>query len=87
MIEGGSPRAVDPDSETTFTVKVKHLIEDRELELPVTAKLSAGEENVRPSGERVPAPASFTYNAPDEEDKSATVHIELRSKAVQMQKM
>jgi hypothetical protein len=45
----------------------------------VTATLT-GDTSIDPSGTKVPADAAFTYTAPGEKDKSASVALEARSK-------
>lgn len=60
---------VDPSSETEVVVKVKHRFEGNELDKPVTATLS-GVKSIEPAGQKVPAPATFTYTAgPKQGDK------------------
>ena len=77
---GAGEKKVDPNSDTPFTATVWHKFEGVELQVPVIATLSDGQVSVSPSGSKVQAPASFTYKAPAEKDKSATVKLETRSK-------
>jgi len=76
----GSPKQVDPGSETPFTAVVSHKFETAQLHVPVTATLASGTVSVTPSGTKVPSPASFRYKAPGELDKTAAVQLETRSK-------
>jgi hypothetical protein len=78
-IEDGQ-KMVPPKSTTPFTATVWHKFEAVELTVPVTARLADGKVAVQPSGSKVPAPASFTYQAPDEVGQKATVQLETRSK-------
>ncbi len=71
---------VSPNSDTPFTATVRHKFEGTDLTVPVIASLSAGQVSVNPSGSKVPAPAQFTYKAPDKSGQKATVHLETRSK-------
>jgi hypothetical protein len=73
-------KTVQPNSETRFTANVHHKFEGTDLPLPVIATLSDGQVSVNPSGSKVPAPASFTYKAAEEINKSATVNLVTRSK-------
>lgn len=71
---------VPPNSGTPFTATVRHKFEGTDLTVPVIATLSAGQVSVNPSGSKMPAPAQFTYRAPDKSGQKATVHLETRSK-------
>ncbi len=71
---------VSPNSDTPFTATVRHKFEGKDLTVPVIATLSEGQVSVNPSGSKVPAPANFTYKAPDNSGQKATVHLETRSK-------
>ena len=77
---GADTKTVDPGSSTPFTAHVRHKFEGAELPLPVIATLADGQVSVTPSGSRVPAPASFTFKAADQEAQSASVNLETRSK-------
>ena len=57
--KGGS---VGQDSTTTVTAKVRHRFEGGELDKPVEATVS-GVKSIEPAGQKVPAPATFTYTA------------------------
>lgn len=78
-LESGT-KSVQPNSDTPFTARVHHKFEGVDLQVPVITKLSDGQVSVNPSSSKVQSPASFTYKAPAEKDKSATVHLETRSK-------
>ncbi len=77
---GSGAKTVEPNSSTQFTAHVRHKFENAELNAPVIATLADGQVSVTPSGSKVPAPASFTYKAPDQGGQSATVNLETRSK-------
>jgi len=77
---GAGTKTVQPNSETPFTAIVRHKFENVELQVPVIAKLADGQVSINPSGSKVPAPATFTYKAPDKEGQKATVNLETRSK-------
>ncbi len=72
---------VQPNSETPFIAKVRHKWEGTDLTVPVIATLTGGQVSVKPSGSKVPAPATFTYKAPDKSDQAqeSTVSLETRS--------
>ena len=76
----GEEKTVQVNSETPFTAKVRHKFENAELRVPVIATLADGQVSVSPSGSKVPAPAAFTYKAPDQNGRTATVNLETRSK-------
>jgi hypothetical protein len=78
--QGDGVKTVQPNSDTPFTATVRHKFEEVELQVPVIATLSDGQVSVNPSGSKVQAPASFSYKAPGENDKSATVNLVTRSK-------
>ncbi len=77
---GSGTKTVEPNSETRFTANVRHKFEGAELPLPVIATLTGGQVSVAPAGTKVPAPAAFTYTAPDQPGQTATVGLETRSK-------
>jgi hypothetical protein len=77
---GTGVKSVQPNSDTPFTANVHHRFEGVDLQVPVIAMLSDGQVSVSPSGSKVPAPASFTYKAPGENNKTATVNLVTRSK-------
>jgi len=76
----GKQKNVQPNSETPFTAIVRHKFEKVELNVPVIATLKDGQVSVNPSGSKVPAPATFTYKAPDKSGQTATVNLETRSR-------
>ena len=69
--------AVDPSSETKFTVNLKHRFSGS-VSAPITAALSSGQKTLEPS--RLESSGSLTYRAPDEEDKKATAKLQSTSK-------
>ncbi len=74
-----APARAKPRSKHPITAMVHHGPEDVDLELPVTASVTAGGESIDPpkaSGK----PAEFTYTAPDKDGVTATVILEVRSK-------
>jgi len=75
-----STKLVQMDSKTPFTASVWHKYDAMELTVPVIATLTDGKVALDPSGIKVPAPAVFTYQAPDEVGAQATVHLETRSR-------
>ncbi len=77
---GTGVKSVQTNSDTPFTATVRHKFEGGELQVPVIATLSDGQVSVNPSGTKVPAPATFTYTAPVENNKTATVNLVTRSK-------
>ncbi len=76
---GAGVRSVQPNSDTPFTANVHQRFEGVDLQVPVIAALSDGQVSVSPSGSKVSAPASFTYKAPGENNKTATVNLVTRS--------
>lgn len=66
---GGS---VDRDSKTSVTAKVRQRFEGAELDKPVEASLS-GVKLIEPAGQKVPAPATFTYTAGPKEGDTGEV--------------
>ncbi len=77
---GAGTKTVQPNSDTPFTANVHHRFEGVDLQVPVIATLSDGQVSVNPSGSKVPAPASFTYKAPNTEGLTAAVNLVTRSK-------
>jgi len=55
--------AVDADSVTTVTVKVKHKRDGNELDKPVEALGVKGVKSIEPTGSKQKAPATFRYTA------------------------
>jgi hypothetical protein len=76
---GAGVKSVQPNSETSFTANVHQRFENAALQVPVIATLNDGQVFVSPSGSKVPAPASFTYKAPGENNKTAIVILLTRS--------
>jgi hypothetical protein len=71
-------KAVDPKSETKFSVGLKHRFESGALNQAVTAALS-GDKKLEP--QRLDsAPSTLTYTAPDDEGKKATATLKSTSK-------
>lgn len=77
---GGSKGGVAPGSENPVTADVRHRRGGGEVKAPIEARLTYGEVSVAPDGQRVPSPAAFTYTAPPEIDKGATVDLRTISK-------
>jgi hypothetical protein len=69
--------AVEPSSETKFSVNLKHRFSGS-VSAPITAALSSGQKTIGPS--RLESSGSLTYKAPDEEDKRATAKLQSTSK-------
>jgi hypothetical protein len=68
-----------PSTSVTITAAPRSKIDGGAVGGTVTATLS-GDTSVEPSGSKVKADAKFTYVAPGEKDKSASVALEARSK-------
>jgi hypothetical protein len=79
-MDAGGSRSVATGSTTPFTANVRHKFEGADLAVPVSATLGSGGVSVSPSGTKVPAPARFSYLAPDKDRQTATVNLETRSK-------
>lgn len=79
LIEGAEDSNTLPPSEKdSFTAKVRHKFEGVELDAPISGALT-GEKSLTPL-EKTKAPVNYTYEAPSEKDKTATVKLETRSK-------
>jgi hypothetical protein len=79
VIEGADDyNTVERSSTTPFTGKVRHKFDGNELNVPLTAALT-GEKRLSPT-EKTTAPVKYTYTAPEEEKKLATINLETRSK-------
>ena len=79
VIEGADDyNTVDRSSTTPFTGKVRHKFDGDDLNVPITAVLS-GEKTLSPTA-KTKAPVKYTYTAPGEEKKLATINLETRSK-------
>ncbi len=68
-----------PRATVTITAAPRSLLDGTPTGGNVTATLSGG-TSVTPNGTKVPADATFTYVAPDEENQTATVALEARSR-------
>ena len=79
-MDAGGSKTVAPGSTTPFTANVRHKFEGADLVVPVTATLGSGGVSVNPSGNPVPAPASFQFKAPDRDRQTAIVNLETHSK-------
>ncbi|MEI6362956.1 MAG: hypothetical protein WCP95_12570 [Actinomycetes bacterium] len=75
----GKRKGLAPSASVTITAPPRSKIDGTPTGGTVTAKLNGG-TSVSPSGSKVPADATFTYVAPAEKDKTATVSLEARSK-------
>ncbi len=73
------PATVGLGSQTPADVTVHHRYEEKTLELPITATLTAGAVSIDPE-EATGDPATFTYTAPSESNQTATITFEIRSK-------
>jgi hypothetical protein len=71
--------ALSPSSSLTISAAPRSKVDGGPVGGTVTATLT-GDTSVSPAGSKVPADATFTYVAPGEKDKSATVSLEARSK-------
>jgi len=69
--------AVDADSETKFSVKLRHRFDGGSLTQPITANLS-GDKTLEPN--RLDSAGTLTYKAPAEDDKKATATLKSTSK-------
>ena len=69
---------VERSSTRHFTAKVHHKFEDAELKAPIQGTLS-GDKSLAPTARKA-APVDYTYTAPAESRKKATVNLETRSK-------
>jgi hypothetical protein len=70
---------LEPSSTVTINAPPRSKIDGGPVGGTVTATLT-GDTSVDPSGSKVKADATFTYVAPSEKDKSASVALEARSK-------
>jgi hypothetical protein len=68
-----------PSASVTITAAPRSKIDGAAVGGTVKGALN-GDSSLDPAGSKVPADATFTYVAPDEKDKSATVSLEARSK-------
>jgi hypothetical protein len=74
-----APVRVSPKSESPVTAMVHHEQEKQDLELPVTAEITAEGKSIDPDS-ATGKPAQFTYTAPDKGGVTATVNFETRSR-------
>lgn len=70
---------LDPSATVTISAAPRSKIDGGQVGGTVTATLT-GQTSVDPAGSKLPADARFTYVAPGEKDKSASVALEARSK-------
>jgi len=70
---------LEPSTSVTITAAPRSKVDGAPAGGTVTATLS-GDTSVDPSGSKVKSDATFTYVAPGEKDKSASVALEARSK-------
>lgn len=70
---------VEKSETKQFQGKVRHKFEGTELKVFGLQGALTGEKELKPT-EKKETPVSYTYKAPDEEDKTATVRLETRSK-------
>jgi hypothetical protein len=71
--------AVDPSSETKFSVSLKHRFEGAAPSAPLIATLTSGAKSLAPN--RIDGGSgSLTYKAPDEDGKKATATLQSTSK-------
>jgi hypothetical protein len=68
-----------PSASVTITAAPRSKIDGAAVGGTVKGALNGG-SSLDPAGSKVPADATFTYVAPDQKDKSATVSLEARSK-------
>ena len=74
------PEGLDPSAVVSVLAEPRSKVDGKPAGGNVTATLAAGGQSVEPERSPVPADANVTYTAPDEEDQSATVSFEARSK-------
>jgi hypothetical protein len=70
---------VDVDSETSFSVKLRHRFDGGNVSAPITAELTSGKEKLEPD-KLEGGTGSLKYKAPKEEDKVASARIRSVSK-------
>jgi len=74
------PKGLQPSTSATITAAPRSKIDGTPTGGTVTALLSGGGAGVEPSSTPVPADAEFTYQAPNESDKTGQVALEARSR-------
>ncbi len=74
------PEGLEPAAVVDVRAEPRSKVDGKPTGGNVTATLTAGGASVEPDGSPVPADADSTYTAPDEEDKTGTVHYESRSR-------
>jgi hypothetical protein len=67
-----------PGDSRAFTARVHHKFEGADIKAPIIGALS-GERSLKPL-EKTDSPVDYTYEAPPEKDKEATVKLETKSK-------
>jgi hypothetical protein len=75
----GKRKGLKPSASVTITAPPRSKVDGGPVGGTVTGKLN-GDSSLSPAGSKVPADATFTYVAPGEKDKTATVSLEARSK-------
>jgi hypothetical protein len=70
---------VDVDSETSFSVKLRHRFDGGNVSAPIMAELTSGKEKLEPD-KLEGGSGTLKYKAPTEEDKTATARIRSVSK-------
>jgi hypothetical protein len=70
---------VDADSETSFSVKLRHRFDGGSLSAPITAELTGGKEKLEPN-RLEGGSGTLKYKAPKEDDKTATARMRSVSK-------
>ncbi len=74
------PDGLSPSQVVSVLAEPRSKIDGQATGGNVTATLSAGGASVEPNGSPVPADATSSYTAPNEQDKSGTVSYESRSR-------
>jgi len=75
----GKRKGLKPSASVTIVAPPRSKIDGGAVGGTVKGTLN-GDSSLNPAGSKVPADATFTYVAPGEKDKSATVSLEARSK-------
>lgn len=73
--DGGTKSGVEPDSTHSIVAEAIHRREGGTIDAPIEARMLSGDTSVEPSGERLESPATFTYHAPPERDKTGKVQL------------
>ena len=74
------PKGLDPGQVVSLTAAPRSKIDGSAVGGSVSAALTAGGATVAPSDTKVPADATFSYSAPDQDGGSGTISLEARSK-------